>query len=463
MTVDRLPPHSTEAEQATLGCCLLDTSKITDCVVRFGRVGADVFYDLRHQTIFRAMVQMHDGGEAVDIITLQQHLRDAQLLDQCGGLIYLSGLPEAAVSASNVTQYADILMEKCILRQMIYAATEVVGKIYDHEGDVAELLDETERKILAVRSIDLTVKTKSVKQSVNNAIQYIEDCIERKGTNVMGTPTGFVDLDALTMGLRPSKMFVLAARPSTGKTSLAMNIVEHFVIDLDQPAGVFSLETDIDSLVLRMIASRARVNMRNIADGFLAERDFPKIVGAAGNIAKSNLHVDDASGLSIMDLRARARRMHSEFGIKLLVIDYLQLLTASINGRRVDKRQQEVAEISVGVKGLAKELGIPIIGICQLSRDIEKTNRRPRMSDLRESGQLEQDADLIGLMYRPKGDDDDAAPSEDAVPINVEIAKNKDGPTGTVHLTFLRAFTRFESASKISDEEIDQQHFPYKS
>jgi replicative DNA helicase len=252
-------------------------------------------------------------------------------------------------------------------------------------------------------------------------------------------------------------MVVIAARPSMGKTSLAMNIAEHVALEQKLPVGVFSLEMTAESLVLRMLCSRSRVNLRNIRDGFLAERDFPKLTGSAGKLANAPLFIDDSSGLSILQLRAKARRMAQQYGIKLFVIDYLQLLHST--ARRAENRQQEIADISSGVKSLAKELNVPVIVLSQLNRELEKDkNRKPRMSDLRESGSIEQDADLIGLLYKPSsGDDEDsAAPGEeqDAVPVNLLIAKQRNGPTGDVHLTFMKSYTRFENAAKISDDDV---------
>jgi len=271
-----------------------------------------------------------------------------------------------------------------------------------------------------------------------------------------GISTGFPDLDKMTSGFHGGEMIVIAARPSMGKTSLAMNIAEHATVDDRLPVGVFSLEMTAESLVLRMLCSRSRVNLRSIRDGFLAERDFPKLTGSAGKLAGAPLFIDDTPGLSILQLRAKARRMVQQYGIKLFVIDYLQLLHST--SRRAENRQQEIADISSGIKALAKELNVPLIVLSQLNRDLEKEKGRPpRLSDLRESGAIEQDADLVGLLYKPKsGDEDDGlAQEQDAVPVNLLIAKQRNGPTGEVSLTFLKAYTRFESAAKVSDVSID--------
>ena len=261
----------------------------------------------------------------------------------------------------------------------------------------------------------------------------------------------------MTSGLHGGEMIVIAARPSMGKTSLAMNIAEHVAIEQRLPVGVFSLEMTAESLVLRMLCSRSRVNLRNVREGFLAERDFPKLTGAAGKLANAPLFIDDSSALSILQLRAKARRMSQQYGIKLFVIDYLQLLHST--ARRAENRQQEIADISSGIKSLAKELNVPVIVLSQLNRELEREkSRKPRLSDLRESGAIEQDADVVGLLYKPSSGDEDedggSAAEQDAVPVNLLIAKQRNGPTGDVNLTFLKSYTRFESAAKVSDEDV---------
>ena len=279
---------------------------------------------------------------------------------------------------------------------------------------------------------------------------------KNKGSTT-GVETGFTDLDKMTTGLHPGEMIVVAARPSMGKTSLAMNIVEHVALDAKLPVGVFSLEMSSESLVMRMISSLARINSHDMQDGMLTPQDFPRITDAAGRLANSSLHIDDSAGLSILQLTARARRMWQQHGIKLFVIDYLQLLH-STSRRAGENRQQEIAEISSGIKALAKTLGVPVIVLSQLNRELEKDkNRKPRLSDLRESGSIEQDADLVGLLYKPGGVDEDTDdPESEARPVNLLIAKQRNGPTGDVPLTFLKGYTRFENAAKFNREDMPQ-------
>jgi replicative DNA helicase len=452
--VDRLPPHSPEAETGVLGCVLLSPNEcMGECIEKF-KGGQEVFYDLRHQTIFSTLAEMYDKREAIDVITLQQRLKDKQLLEQVGGIGYLASLPDSVPSAANLSYYLDIVQEKYLLRRMIHTCTDVVGRVYDYEGEVDALMDEVERDILRISEARVQSSTSTIKDLVKKAINQIEDFHQRQGM-LTGVGTGFTDLDKMTSGLHPGEMVVIAARPSMGKTSLAMNIAEHVAIDQKLPVGVFSLEMTAESLVLRILCSRSRVNLRSVRDGFLAERDFPKLTGSAGKLASAPLFIDDSSGLSILQLRAKARRMSQQYGIKLFVIDYLQLLHST--ARRAENRQQEIADISNGVKSLAKELNVPVIVLSQLNRELEREkNRKPRLSDLRESGAIEQDADVVGLLYKPSSDEDESGGGEeqDAVPVNLLIAKQRNGPTGDVNLTFLKSYTRFESAAKVSDDDV---------
>src|SRR5947208_10652376 len=425
------------------------------CIERF-KAGLEIYYDLRHRHIYEMLVEMYDHKEAIDLLTVQQRLKDGNQLEAVGGLAYLSSLPDAVPSAANLTYYMDIVREKHLLRRMIQTCTGVVGQVYEHEGEVDALLDEVERDVLRISEERVESSTRTIKDLVNRAINTIEEFHQRQGM-LTGIGTGFTDLDKMTSGFHGGEMIVIAARPSMGKTSLAMNIAENVCIEQKLPVGVFSLEMSSESLVLRMLCSRSRVNMRNIRDGFLAERDFPKLTGAAGKLANAPLFIDDSSGLSILQLRAKARRMHQQYGVKLFVVDYLQLLHST--ARRAENRQQEIADISSGIKALAKELNVPVIVLSQLNRELEREKgRTPRMSDLRESGAIEQDADLVGLLYRPikQNEDESAAPSEeqDSVPVNLLIAKQRNGPTGDVHLTFMKSYTRFENAAKISDEDV---------
>lgn len=456
--LDRLPPHADSAEQGVLGCALLDPNTCLPLCVEKLQVGPKAFYDLRHQTIYETLLEMFDRRETIDLITVQQRLKDRGSLDQIGGIAYLNELQDAVPSTANLGHYTEIVEEKFLLRGLIQVCTETVGKIHEHDGELNALLDEVERDILRVGQNRAGGATKPMQQLVTKAIDNVETFFQRQG-QLVGLATGFPDLDRMTDGLHGGEMVVIAARPSMGKTSLAMNIAAHIAIQQKFPVGVFSLEMTAESLVLRMLCSNARVNLRNIREGFMSESDFAEIARAAGEMSQAPLHIDDTPGLSVFQLRTRARRMWQQHGIKLFVIDYLQLLN-STSRRAQDNRQQEIAEISSGIKALAKELNVPVIVLAQLNRDVEKDkSRKPRMSDLRESGSIEQDADLVGLLYKPNSEDDEAVRTEesfDGIPVNLLIAKQRNGPTGDVPLTFLKQYTRFESAAKVSEEDLPE-------
>jgi replicative DNA helicase len=456
-TVDRLPPHDLDMEKGVLGCQLLSPNDcVGEVIEKLRGIGAEAHYDLRHQTIQAELLEMYDNRIPIDLITLQQRLKDKQLLEQTGGIVYLTQLQDAVPSAANLSYYLDHVHEKFLLRKMIAVCTDVVGRVHDYEGEVDALMDEVERDILRISESRVQGASTGIKQLVHQAIGTIENYFSRNGV-LSGVPTGFADLDRMTDGLHGSEMIVVAARPSMGKTSLAMNIAEHVAVESKLPVGVFSLEMSAESLVVRMMCSLGRVNLHGIRAGFRNESDFPKLTSAAGKLANAPLFIDDTAGLSILQLRARARRMWQQHGIKLFVIDYLQLLHSTAR-RSQDNRQQEISDISSGIKALAKELKVPVIVLSQLNRELEKDkSRKPRLSDLRESGAIEQDADVVGLLYKPSaGDDEDGGAIEDAdgQPVNLLIAKQRNGPTGDVNLTFLKSYTRFESAAKISDEDM---------
>lgn len=459
ISTTRLPPHAEDMERGVLGCILLSPNEcLGHCIEKF-KAESEVFYDLRHQTIYGEFLEMFENREAIDILTVHQRLKDKQQLEQVGGIAYLNSLQEAVPSAANIAYYTEIVHEKYVLRRLIQTCTNTVGQVYEHEGDVDEIMDNAERDILAIRQFQQTALNQSTPELVDEALRKIEIYNDRKG-ELLGLSTGLVDLDKMTGGLKGGEMIIIAARPSMGKTSLAMNIAERNAVDMKIPVGVFSLEMTSESLIMRMICSRARVNIRNITDGFMAERDFGPITSAAGAIRRAPLYIDGTSALSVMELRARARRMVQEKGVKLLVVDYLQLLHGHIGKKRIENRQQEISEISGGVKALAKELNIPVIILSQLGRDLEKHKRKPMLHDLRESGSLEQDGDAIFLLYRAIRGDDDEEIESDVCPVNVIIAKQRNGPVGEVNLTFLKSFTRFESAAKVTDDDLPESTLP---
>ena len=450
----RTPPHSEEAEQGVLGCILLEPNPCMAESVELLNENPEVFYDLRNQTIYRTLLGMSDKQEPIDLITVIQKLKDANKLDECGGFTYISHLPNTVPSAANLSYYAEIVTEKYLLRRLIESCTNAIGRIYKFEGEVEKLLDEVESEILGIRASTRKNGATKIGDIIPEAVDLLEQMYNRDGS-VTGIPTGFVDLDKMTDGLHPGEMIVLAARPGCGKTSIAMNIAEYVGVDLGIPVGVFSLEMTKVSLTQRMICSRAKVNARTIRKDSLQEREAPKLVGSAGKLKPANIYIDDTGGLSIMQLKAKARLMWQQHGIKLLVIDYLQLLH-STSRKASGNREQEVSDIANGIKSLAKELNIPIIAISQLNREVEKEKcKRPKLSQLRESGSLEQNADLAAFLYQENKDDDTSY--EDIIPVKLFVAKQRNGPIGDVNLTFFKQFTRFESAPKIERKDVPEQ------
>jgi replicative DNA helicase len=448
---DSLPPNSLEAEQGVMGCLVLNTRLCLPEVVEQAGSEPEMFYDLRHQLIFMTIVKMAEQLKNVTVPTLCRELTQAGVLEQVGGAEYIGGLPDLAPSEHNLGYWLPVVKDKYLLRRMISACTSATAKLYEEPEDARGAVDEVERDILKAGEGQVTGTFSVMGDLIQGAIDTIEQYHARNGM-LLGVPTGFTDLDKLTGGLRNGDMIVIAARPSIGKSSLALNICEHVALRENLPVGFFSLEMSKESLALRSVCTEARVNSRDIRDGFLADRDFPKLTSAAGRLKRAKLYIADVSAITIMELRARARRMVQQHGIRLLVVDYLQLMKATNSkGQRLDNREREISEISSGIKQLAKELQIPIIALSQLNRDLEKNKvRKPMLSDLRESGSIEQDADVVGLMYKPKLDDDDD--EGDAVRVNLDIAKQRNGPTGIVQLVFIKGITKFESAAKIQDE-----------
>lgn len=450
--IHRTPPHSVEAEQGVLGSMLISPrDAIAECVEK---ISEEYFYVPAHQTIYTVLVDLWNKGQAIDLITFTQVLRDRNLLDAVGGAAFVTSLFTFVPTAANVGYYLEIVRDKYILRQIITASTESVRRAYEEQDEVGNLLDEVEQAIFAVGEDRFKGQILSMKDQVMEAIESIEKLYERKG-GITGISTGFVEFDRMTSGMHPSEMIVIAARPSMGKTALAMNIAEHVAIQGKLPVGVFSLEMSSQQLVQRLLCSRARVNLQKVRDGFLGERDFPSLTAAASKLAEAKIFIDDSASLTILELRAKARRLKAQQNVQLIIVDYLQLLR-STSRRAQDNRQLEISEISAGLKGLAKELKIPIIVVAQLNRQPEaRSGGKPRLSDLRESGSIEQDADLVGLLVRPEiYEEDEEARAEKAGEAELIIAKQRNGPVGEVSLTFLKEFTRFEDrARNVSEPE----------
>lgn len=446
--VPRSLPSSEDGEKGVLCSLLLSPREVADICVLSLR--SEAFYIPAHRTIYSLILEFGDKSKPIDFVSLKQALKDRNQLEEIGGPEYLSALYSFVPTAANAAYYIQIVREKYVLRRLILAFNNLSNQCYDAQEDIEPLLDDAEKEIFAITGEHVNTEIVATKDLVMATIEQIEKLYENRGS-LTGIPTGFGDLDKMTLGLHPAEMIVIAARPSMGKTALAMNIAEHVAMNVGKAVAIFSLEMSSQQLVQRLLCSRAQVDLQRVRDGFLSERDFPKLTSAAAKLAAAKMFIDDTPGLSIMELRAKARRMKSQYDIELIVIDYLQLLRSTTR-RAQDNRQLEIAEISGGIKALAKELNLPIVVVAQLNRQPDsraKEGGRPRLSDLRESGSIEQDADVVGLLVRPEYyETDEDARQEKAGEAELIIAKQRNGPTGDVQLVFRKEYTRFENRDR---------------
>ena len=444
--IHRLLPQAPEAEQGVLSSFLLAPREV-GAMCAEAVIKPSHFHIPAHSLVYEVLLELWDKGQAMDFITITQILRDKNKLESVGGAGFITSLYTYLPTAANAQYYIDMLQEKYVLREIIRVCTEYAARSYDEQDEVKGLLDKVEQEIFAISKDRYKEKAASMKDMVMKAIGDIQKLYDNRG-KIMGLETGFKAFDQMSDGLHGAEMFVVAARPSMGKTAFAMNIAEHIAVNLGHAVAVFSLEMSSQQLVQRLLCSLARVNMGSIRNGFLSERDFPALTAAAAKLAAAKILIDDTSGLSILELRAKARRMKAQHNIQAIFIDYLQLLR-SPSKRAQDNRQLEIAEISSGLKALAKELDIPIVVLAQLNRNPEsrtgESKGRPRLSDLRESGSIEQDADVVGLLVREEYyAENDQQRDEMKGKATLIIAKQRNGPVGDVPLTFLKEFTRFE-------------------
>lgn len=445
--LDRLPPHSTEAEQGALGCCLLDPqTALPECMLK---IEPAAFYDLRHQVIYGAMLELESERVGIDVITLSERIKSRGALESVGGIGYLSSLMDATPSAANIAHYLGIVRDKWTLRKILTTCSGFAARVHEtSDTEASELLGEVEKGILSLSVGLMESERVPIKTLIRGAVDRLEEYFQGN-RQIVGLRTGISGFDSMTGGLKPGNMYVIAARPGAGKTSLGMNIAEHVATIERVPVGVFSLEMSAEELAMRFLCSSAKVNGRAVERGIFNESDMRRISTAAASIGRSPMHIDETPAIAISQFRSRARRMWSKEGVRLFVIDYLQLMRGT-QRRSNDNRQQEVAEISAGIKAVAKELKVPIIVLAQLNREIEKDKaRKPRLSDLRESGSIEQDADLVGMLYSTADTDMD---EPDPLPVNLLVNKHRNGATGEIPLTFLKAFTKFESHSPIDNQ-----------
>lgn len=437
----RVPPHSIEAEASVLGGLLLDNAAWD----RVGDLLAEGdFYRYEHRLVYAAMAVLINASKPADVITVHEQLQSQGKGEEVGGLVYLNALAQSVPSAGNIRRYAEIVRERAILRKLVKASDEIAASAFNPQGRaVATILDESEQKIFNIGEEGSRLKRGF--QSMNTLVVDLMDRVQEMADNpndITGVPTGFYDLDRMTAGLQPGDLIVLAARPSMGKTSLAINIAEHVALHESLPVAVFSMEMGASQLAVRVVGSIGRIDQGHLRTGRLSDEEWPRLTEAIEKLRNISLHIDETPGLTPSELRANARRLARQCGkLGLVVVDYLQLMSGSGGGE--ENRATELGEISRGLKMLAKELGCPVIALSQLNRSVEtRTDKRPMMSDLRESGAIEQDADIIMFIYR---DDYYNKDSKEPGVSELIIAKQRNGPTGTVKLAFLKNITRFES------------------
>lgn len=442
----KVPPQNLEAESSVLGGILLENEAVNQ-VLELLR--PEDFYRESHRKVFRAIVELSDRSEPVDLITLSDFLKSRGNLEAVGGTAYLASLADFVPTAANITHYARIVREKSILRSLITTATEIATRGYEEQGNVEEFLDSAEKVIFDISEKKIKASFVAVGDMIKDTLKTVEKLYERKEM-VTGVPTGYDDLDKLTAGLQPAELIIVAGRPGMGKTAFALNIAANAAFG-GVGVAVFSLEMAKEQLVLRMLCTEARVNSSKVRSGYLGERDFPQLAKAAGRLHEAPIYIDDTPAISVLELRAKARRLVRDRSKKigLIVVDYLQLMRGM---GTASNREQEISEISRSLKALAKELSVPVIALSQLNRRVEdRGDRRPMMSDLRESGAIEQDSDVIIFIYRDevynKSDESKKGVAE------IIVAKQRNGPIDTVNLTFLNEFTRFENYTERDELE----------
>jgi replicative DNA helicase len=442
-SAERTLPHNLEAEKSVLGAILIRNEAFNDAAELID--SRDFFRDA-HRRIFDKMVSLSERGDAIDFITLKEELSRARELEEVGGPAYIAALADGVPRSANVEYYARIVKEKSTLRSLIHSANKILAEAYEAEQEPDLLLDEAERAIFAIAEDRIRAGFVPLRELVQSSFTTIEKLQQHKGA-ITGVPSGFADLDQLTSGFQRGDLVIVAARPSMGKTSFVLNIAQHLGTATDMTVGFFSLEMSKEQLFIRLLTSEARIDAHRFRTGHLSEADYGKLSHALGALAEAHVFIDDTASLGVLEMRAKARRLMASHALDLLVIDYLQLM----QGRgRFENRQQEVSAISRSLKGLAKELNIPVIALSQLSRAPEsRGDHKPQLSDLRESGALEQDADVVLFIYRPEVYAKENTKPEDQGVAEIIIGKQRNGPIDTVKLSFLNQYTRFENYSPL--------------
>ena len=440
--IERVPPQNIEAEQAVLGAMLIKKEAIAE--VSQLLKPAD-FYREAHRIVYETMLELFNKNEAVDLITVTEQLRKNDLLEKAGGIAFVTSLANAVPTAANVEYHARIVEEKAQLRNLINSATEIAGMAYEASDDITDVMDKSEKMILEVAARQNSGSFVPIKEIHMDTFSKIEKLYETKG-GITGLPSGFKDLDKLTSGLQPSDLILVAARPSMGKTAFTLNIAQHVAVHENKSVAFFSLEMSKEQLVQRMLCSEGGIDSQRLRVGELEENDWEKLINAADRLSRAPIYIDDTAGITVMELRSKARRLKAEHDLQLIVIDYLQLMQGR-SSKNSDNRQQEISEISRSLKALARELNVPVIALSQLSRSVESRQvKKPMLSDLRESGSLEQDADIVMFLYREDYYDPETEHKNitDAI-----IAKHRNGPVDTVQLFFHKQFTKFADLSRL--------------
>lgn len=433
--LDRVPPHNQEAEQSVIGAIFLEPQAL---ITAAEIIMPEDFYRVAHQKIFQTMIRLSDQGKPIDVVTVTEELSAKKELEDVGGISYISEISNAVPTAANISHYAKIVEEKSILRRLIRVATSIVEDGFTREDEVEALLSEAERKMMEVASRKNAGDFQHIKDVLVQTYDNIEKLHSRKG-DVTGIPTGFRDLDRITAGFQRNDLIIVAARPSVGKTAFALNVAQNVATKTDENVAIFSLEMGAEQLVMRMLCAEGNIDAQVLRTGALTTEDWRKLTMAMGSLSNAGIFIDDTPGIRVNEIRSKCRRLKQEYGLGMIMIDYLQLIQGS--GGSQSNRQQEVSEISRSLKGLARELQVPVIALSQLSRGVEqRQDKRPMMSDLRESGSIEQDADIVSFLYREDYYDKE---TENQNMIEIIIAKQRNGPTGTVTLAFVKEFNKF--------------------
>lgn len=446
-SVGKVPPHSIESEQSVIGSVLLDNESLTQVEEV---LSPPDFYKKSHQELWASILELSERREPIDVITLSAALRESNQIDSVGGVEYLSYLVDAVPTAANTLYYARIIKEMSLRRRLIHEAGLIAEEAMNKRGNIDGFIDSVEQRILKIAEKRLRSSFSRVGDIVKDSIKHVEYLYINKG-KITGSPSGFKDLDSMTNGFQPSDLVIIAGRPSMGKTALALSMVRHMAVNEQKRVAFFSLEMSKQQIVLRLLCSEARVSNSKVRSGHLGESDFPKLVDAASKIAQADIFIDDTPAISVMEMRAKARRLHREGPLSAIVVDYLQLMKGS--SRNAERREQEISEISSSLKALAKELGVPVLALSQLNRAVEsRQDKRPIMADLRESGAIEQDADIIGFVYR---DEVYHPETQDRGVAEIIISKHRSGPIGTIRLGFQGEFTLFVDLEEAPADDYD--------